>query len=84
MRQVTFKTNNNQIITFNSNNTTLELNQEQPYGIGYRLPCTSTLSETEINEWWDYVDQLLIENPEPNFYSVWRIIENGSLYGYEN
>ena len=84
MRQIEFKTKDDQIITFNSNNTTLDLNQEQPYGIEYRLTCTSTLSETEINEWWDYVDVLLLERSTPNFKSVWRIIDNGTLYGYEN
>jgi hypothetical protein len=84
MRQVTFKTNDNQITTFESDNTSLLLNEEQPYGIEYRTDCSSTLNEVDLNEWWDYVDLLLIENPEPNFHSVWRIIENGSLYGYEN
>ena len=84
MRQVIFKTNDNQRITFNSNITTLVLNQEQPYGIEYRKQSSSTLTQTELNNWWNYVDQLLIERPTSNFHSVWRIIDNGSLYGYEN
>ena len=49
MRQVIFKTNDNQRITFNSNITTLALNQEQPYGIEYRKQCSSTLTQTELN-----------------------------------
>lgn len=84
MRQVIFKTNDNQRITFNSNITTLALNQEQPYGVEYRKQCSSTLTQTELNNWWNYVDQLLIERPTSNFHSVWRIIDNGNLYGYEN
>lgn len=84
MRQVVFKTTDNQRVTFNSNKTTLNLNQEQPYGVNYRKPCSSTLTETELNNWWNYVDQLLIERPTPNFHSVWRIIDNNVIYGFEN
>ena len=84
MRQIQFKTTDDQIIQFNSNNTSIQLNQEQPYGIGYRLTCTSTLSENEINNWWNYVDQLLIERPTSNFHSVWKIVDDGIIYGYEN
>jgi len=84
MRQVTYKTTDNQRVNFNTNLTTFGLDQEDPYGIEYRKPCSSTLSENEINEWWDYVDQLLIERPVSNFHSVWRIVENGITYGYIN
>jgi len=84
MRQVTFKTNDEQKIEFTTNLNSFSLNQEQPYGIGYRSQCSSTLTESEINDWWDYVDQLLIENPTPNFKSVWKIVDSGTLYGYEN
>lgn len=84
MRQITFKTTDNQIINFNTNLITFNLNQEQPYGIEYRKPCSSTLSENELNSWWDYIDQLLIEYPISNFKSVWRIIDNSTLYGIEN
>ena len=84
MRQVIFKTIDNQRINFNTSITTFVLDQEQPYGIGYRLTCTSTLSENELNEWWNYVDQLLIETPITNFHSVWKIVDDGITYGYEN
>ena len=84
MRQVTFKTDDDQRIVFDTNLTSFVLNQEQPYGVGYRLPCSSTLTENELNDWWGYVDQLLIENPTSNFYSIWRIIDEGIIYGYEN
>jgi hypothetical protein len=84
MRQIVFKTDNNQRITFDSNNTTFELNQEQPYGVEYRKPCSSTLSESQLNDWWNYVDQLLIERPTPDFHSIWKILDNGQIYGYEN
>lgn len=84
MRQVTFKTDNNQLIVFSTNLTSFVLDQEQPYGIEYRKVCSSTLTEIELNDWWSYVDNLLIENPLEDFYSVWRIVDNGVLYGYEN
>jgi hypothetical protein len=84
MRQIFFKTTDNQIIEFETNLTQYELDQEDPYGVEYRVECSSTLSVTEINEWWDYVDQLLLERPTENFKSVWRIINNGTLYGLEN
>jgi hypothetical protein len=84
MRQIVLKTTDNQRVSFNSNNTSLMLNQEQPYGVGYRKPCSSTLTETELNNWWNYVDQLLIERATPNFHSVWRIIDNNVIYGFEN
>jgi hypothetical protein len=84
MRQVTFKTNDEQKIEFTTNLTSFILDQEQPYGIGYNLPCSSTLTEVEIVNWWIYVDELLNENPTPNFQSVWKIVDNGVIYGYEN
>lgn len=84
MRQVIYKTTNNEKVTFNTNLTTFVLDQEDPYGIEYRKPCSSNLSENEINEWWNYVDQLLIENPVNNFHSVWKIVEGGIIYGYIN
>ena len=84
MRQVTFKTDDNQRIEFTTSLTSFVLDQEQPYGIGYRLPCSSTLTENEINGWWNYVDQLLIERPTSNFHSVWKIVDDGMIYGYEN
>lgn len=84
MRQVTYKTTEDTRLTFSTNLTTFVLDQEDPYGIEYRKPCSSTLSENELNEWWDYVDQLLIENPITNFHSVWKIVDDGITYGYEN
>lgn len=84
MRQIEFKTTDNQIIQFNSNNTSIQLDQEQPYGVIYRGQCSSTLTEQQLNSWWDYVDELLIETPTSNFHSVWKIIDNGIIYGYDN
>ena len=84
MRQIFFKTTDEQILEFNSNLNTVTLSQEQPYGISYRGLCSSTLTEQELNSWWDYVDQLLLEQPTTNFKSVWRIINDGILYGIEN
>jgi hypothetical protein len=84
MRQVEFKTTDDQIIQFNSNNSSIQLDQEQPYGVIYRGRCSSTLTEQQLNSWWDYVDELLVERPTSNFHSIWKIIDNGTLYGYEN
>jgi len=84
MRQIFFKTTDNQIIEHQTNLTSFELSQEDPYGVDYRGKCSSTLDESNLNEWWDYVDQLLLEYPVENFKCVWRIINNGTLYGLEN
>jgi hypothetical protein len=84
MRQVEFKTTDDQIIQFNSSNSSIQLDQEQPYGVNYRGQCSSTLTEQQLNSWWDYVDELLVERPTSNFHSIWKIIDNGTLYGYEN
>jgi len=84
MRQVEFKTTDDQIIQFNSSNSSIQLDQEQPYGVNYRGQCSSTLTEQQLNSWWDYVDELLVERPTSNFHSIWKIIDNGNLYGYEN
>lgn len=84
MRQIFFKTTDNQIIEFQTSLTSFELSQEDPYGIEYRSKSSSTLNENDLNEWWDYVDQLRLEQPTTNFKSVWRIINDGILYGIEN
>lgn len=84
MRQIFFKTTDEQIIDFNSNLNTVTLDQEQPYGVTYRGLCSSTLTEQQLNSWWDYVDQLLLERPTSNFHSVWKIIENNITYGFIN
>lgn len=84
MRQVTFILTNNEKINFNTVLTSFVLNQEQPYGIEYRKKCSSTLSENQLNEWWNYVDSLLSEYPTSNFKSVWRIINDGTIYGIAN
>ena len=52
MRQITFKTTDEQKINFNTNLTSFDLNQEQPYGIEYRKLCSSTLTEQQLNSWW--------------------------------
>ena len=84
MRQVEFKTTDDQIIQFNSNNSSIQLDQEQPYGVTYRGQCSSTLTEQQLNSWWDYVDELLIERPTSDFHSIWKIIDNNETYGYDN
>lgn len=84
MRQVTIKTTDNQRIIYNSNLTSFVLDQKQPFGIEYRKQCSSRLNESQLNEWWDYVDTILIERPTPNFHSIWRVVNNGELYGFEN
>jgi hypothetical protein len=84
MRQIFFKKTDNQIVEFQTNLTTFELSQEDPYGVEYREQCSSTLDINELNEWWDYVDQLRDENPITDFHSVWKIIDNDISYGYIN
>lgn len=84
MRTVVFKNIDNEKIEFVSNLNNFTLDQEDPFGISYRTQCSSTLTEQEIEEFWSYVDDLLVENPTPNFLCVWKIVENGIIYGYEN
>ena len=84
MRGVFFKLDDGSFVSFQTNSNQYQLEQEDPFGISYRTQCSSTLSESEINDWWNYVDLLLEENPVDNFHSVWKIVENGLTYGYEN
>lgn len=84
MRRIFFKTADNQMIDFQTNSTSFQLDQEDPYGVQYRERCSSNLNENDLNEWWAYVDLLLLEHPVENFMSVWRIIDDGTLYGIEN
>lgn len=84
MRTVTFKKQNGEKVDFMTNLTSFELSQEDPFGISYRSQCSSTLSENEIEEFWDYVDSLLVENPISDFESVWKIVDNGITFGYQN
>lgn len=84
MREVFFKLDDGSFVSFQTNSNQYRLVQEDPFGIAYRTQCSSTLSESEINAWWDYVDLLLEENPTDNFYSVWKIVESGLTYGYGN
>ena len=84
MRQIFFKTTDNQIIQHQTNLTLFVLDKEHPYGIGYRNPSSSKLSESKLNDWWNYVDELLLENTINNFYSIWRITDNGITYGFSN
>lgn len=86
MRTVYFKLTDGTFEIFESNNLTFTfiLQQAYPFGIAYRHPCSCELSQEQIDNWWNYVDELLIEHPTPNYYSVWKIIENEVIYGYEN
>jgi hypothetical protein len=84
MRTIYFKTIDNTFEIFESNNTSIILQEALPFGIEYRHICSCELSQEQINAWWDYVDELLLEHPTPDYYSVWKIIENGVIYGYEN
>jgi hypothetical protein len=84
MRIVYFRTTENTLINFTSSNTSVELSDSLPFGVGYREVCSCELSESQINSWWNYVDSLLQENPTNNFESVWRIVEGGSIHGIFN
>jgi len=84
MRTVTFKKENGEKVDFITSLTGFELSQEDPFGITYRTSCSTTLSLSEQEEFWNYVDSLLSENPIPNFESVWRIVEGQITYGYQN
>jgi hypothetical protein len=84
MRQIFFRTGDDQLVDFQTNLISFELNHEDPYGVKYRQGCSSNLNENDLDEWWNYVDQLLLEHPVENFNSVWRIIDDGTLYGIEN
>lgn len=84
MRTIYFKTTEDTLINFNSNNSSITLSDNLPFGVGYREECSCELPQEKINDWWSYVDTLLIENPIENFETVWRIIENENLYGFSN
>jgi hypothetical protein len=84
MRTVYFKTTEDTLVNFTSNNTSIPLSDNLPFGVGYREECSCELPQTDINSWWDYVDILKVENPIDNFNSVWRITEGENLYGFSN
>ncbi len=84
MRTVYFKLTDNSYDVFDTSNNSLLMQEALPFGIEYRAFCSCQLSEQQINDWWDYVDALLQEHPNPNFKSVWRIEENGNIFGYGN
>jgi hypothetical protein len=84
MRIVTFKKQDGAEEDFVTSLTSFELGQEDPFGVSYRSQCSSTLSPSDQEEFWDYVDSLLLENPTPDFHSVWKIVDNGITFGYQN
>jgi hypothetical protein len=84
MRTIYFKLTDGSISMFTTNNVSIVLKQALPFGIEYRKQCSCQLSSNEINNWWNYVDELLLENPTFNFKSVWQIVENNIIYGIEN
>jgi hypothetical protein len=84
MRTVYFKTTEDTFEIFESNNTSITLQEALPFGITYRQICSCQLTQEQISAWWDYVDELLIEHPTSDYYSVWKIIEGDIIYGYEN
>lgn len=84
MRTIYFKTTENTLINFDSNDSSITLSDNLPFGVGYREECSCTLSSSEIDGWWDYVDILKAENPITNFHSVWKIVESGNSYGLFN
>jgi hypothetical protein len=84
MRIVTFKKQDGAEEDFVTSLTSFELDQEDPFGVSYRSQCSSTLSPSDQEEFWDYVDSLLLENPTPDFHSVWKIVDNGITFGYQN
>lgn len=84
MRTVYYKLTDNTYEVFNTNNTSFPLQEALPFGIEYRKFCSCQLSQEQIDAWWNYVDILLQEHPNPIFKSVWRIEENGTIFGYEN
>ena len=84
MRKVYYKLTDNSYDVFNTNNNSLSLQEALPFGVEYRKPCSCQLSQSQIDAWWNYVDALLLEHPNQNFKSVWRIEENKNIFGYEN
>mgnify|MGYP003624549375 CR=1 FL=1 len=85
MRTIHFKKIDGTYEIFNSSNESLILNQEQPFGVDYKGSSTTTLSESELNMWWGYVDSLIIESSINNFQSVWKIVDSNNItYGYTN
>jgi len=84
MRTIYFKTTENTLVNFNSNNSSITLSDNLPFGVEYREECSCELPQEEINSWWDYVDILKTENSIDNFSSVWRIVEGENSYGISN
>jgi hypothetical protein len=84
MRIVYYKLTDNSYDVFTTNSNSLLLQEALPFGIEYRKPCSCQLSSTDIDNWWNYVDILLQEHPNSNFKSIWKIEEDGNVFGYKN
>jgi hypothetical protein len=53
---------------------------------GFRFPSSSTYTESELEQFWDIVDAIIIDNnlPIDDFVTVLRAIdENDKLFGLE-
>jgi len=67
--------------TFVKDNIPME--QEYPWWIDYRGTCTSLLSESQLNYWWDLVDDFLAQEDisQEDFRCVWCIVVDGQKWG---
>lgn len=70
--------------TFVKDNIPME--QEYPWGIDYRGTCTSLLSESQLNYWWDLVDDFLAQEDisQEDFRCVWCIVVDDQKWGIYN
>ena len=59
---------------------------EYPWWIDYRGTCTSLLSESQLNYWWDLVDDFLAQEDisQEDFRCVWCIVVDGQKWGCYN
>ncbi len=65
MRTVYFKTTDNTFEIFESNNTSIILQEALPFGIEYRHICSCELTQEQIDAWLnEYSDVFGIQQPE--------------------
>ena len=68
--------------TFVGDNIPME--HEYPWWVDYRgTKTTSTLSESQLNYWWDLVDDFLAQEniSQEDFRCVWCIVVDGQKWG---
>lgn len=64
----------------------INIDSEAPCGIKYRTISSTTWSQQRQDQWWDFIDFVLIQNniSISDFVFVWNVEVNNIIYGLTN